>query len=112
MGFLTIIQLFDIFLTDLPLPPSTSSYLTIIRVALVDESVDKLVLSIIVSGKGGHIDLGASDELLSESLLRPSLSPPSSPTPNPPFLGLVVDSVLLEVFNIEVSGAAIRLTLG
>ena len=36
-------------------------------------------------------------------------SPPSPPTPTPPFPGLVVDSILPEVFNIEVSGIAIWL---
>ena len=39
-------RLFDDFSTDLPPPPSISSYLTVIRVALVDESIDELVLSI------------------------------------------------------------------
>ena len=42
LDYLTIFRLFDNFLTDLPtaplLPPSTSSYLTIILAALVDES--------------------------------------------------------------------------
>ena len=50
---LTILRLLDDFLTDLPtaplLPPSTSSYLTITLAALVDESVDALVLSLEVS---------------------------------------------------------------
>ena len=48
------------------------------------------------------------------SLLWPPSSPPSPPpsppTPTPPFPGLVVDSVLPEGFNIEVNGAAIRLS--
>ena len=48
-----ILQLFDDFLTDLPstpiLPTSTSSYLTITLAALVDESVDVLVLSLEVN---------------------------------------------------------------
>ena len=50
MDFLTILRLFDDFSTDLPPPPSTPSYSTAIWVALVDESVDELVLSIEVSG--------------------------------------------------------------
>ena len=86
---MTILRLFDDFLTDLPTAPppaSTPSNSTTIWAALVDESVDELVLS-----------------------LEVSVSPPSPPTPTPPFPGLVVDSVLPEVFNIEVSGAAIRL---
>ena len=38
-------------------------------VALVDESVDELVLSIEVSGARGHINLGASDEHLNVSTI-------------------------------------------
>ena len=49
LDFLTILQFFDDFLTDLP-PPSTLSYLTILWVMLVDDSVDELVLSIEVRG--------------------------------------------------------------
>ena len=86
---MTILQLLDNFLTNLPTAPppaSTPSNSITIWAALVNESVDELVLS-----------------------LEVSVSLPSTPTPTPPFPGLVVDSVLLEVFNIEVSGAAIRL---
>ena len=48
-GFLTIFRLFDDLSTAPLLPPSTSSYLTITWAALVDESVDALVLSLEVS---------------------------------------------------------------
>ena len=47
---LTILRIFDNFSTNLPPPPSTPSYSTAIWVALADESVDELVLSIKVSG--------------------------------------------------------------
>ena len=46
---LTILQLFDDFSAAPLPPPSTSSYLTITWAALVDESVDALVLSLEVS---------------------------------------------------------------
>ena len=84
---------FDDFLTDLP-TLSTSSYSTAIWVVLVDESIDELL-----EHRGEWH--GYRTEALDET--------PSPPTPTPPFLSLVVDSVLLEVFNIKVSGAAIRL---
>ena len=126
LDFLTILRLFDDFLTDLP-PPSTSSYLTALWVALVDDSIDELVLSIEVRGTGRQIDLGASDDnsstfdniltdLPPASTSSTSCLPtgsalflPPPPTPTTPFLGSA-DSVL-EVFSIEVSGAAIRLNL-
>ena len=41
--------LFDDFLTNVPIP-STSSYSTVIWVIIVDESIDELVLNIEVSG--------------------------------------------------------------
>ena len=49
---LTILRLFDDFLTDWPSPPlsSTPSCSTTIGAARVDESVDELVQSIGVSG--------------------------------------------------------------
>ena len=96
-----------------PLRPSTPSKLITILVALIDESVDALILSLKVHGAEGHINLGASDEFLSELPLRlppltwPPSSLPSPSTPTLPFPGLVVDSVLPEVFNIEVSGVTI-----
>ena len=37
-------------------------------VALVDESINELILSIEVSDTGGHINLGASDEHLNVSI--------------------------------------------
>ena len=72
------------------LPSSTLSYSATIWVVLVDESVDELIPSI--------------------KMMAPSL-PPSSPIPTPPFLGFVVDSILLEVFNTKVSTAAFWLNL-
>ena len=48
-------------------PLSTLSYSTIIGAALVNESVDKLVLSIKVGSAGEQIDLGASNEYLNVS---------------------------------------------
>ena len=80
-----------------------------------------------MSGTGGHINLGASDEFLSESLFqlpsstwRPSslqstLYLPTgsalfllpSPTPTTLFLGFV--DLVLKVFSFEVSDAAIWL---
>ena len=61
---------FDNFLTDLPtapLPVPTSSNSTTIWAALVDESVNELVLSIEVSSVGEHSNLGVSDEHLNVS---------------------------------------------
>ena len=101
---------------EITTPSSTPSYSTTIEVALVDESVDELILSIEVSGAEGHINLGASDEFLLESPLRlpPLIWPPSSlplpPTPTLPFPSLIIDLVLPEIVNIEVSGTAIFLS--
>ena len=47
---LTILRLSDDFSTNLPLLPSTPSYSTAIWVALANESVYELVLSIEVNG--------------------------------------------------------------
>ena len=57
MDFLTILQPFDDFSTNLP-SPSTSLYLTALWVVLVDKSVNELVLSIEVSGARRDVDRG------------------------------------------------------
>ena len=60
LDFLTILQLFDNFSTGLssaPLPVSTPSNLSIIWVALVDKSVNELVLSIEVSRMASLLNL-------------------------------------------------------
>ena len=69
---LMILWLFDNFLTNLLLPPLPSilSYLTAILVALDDESVNQLALSIEVSGVGGNsVNLTAFDKHLNVSII-------------------------------------------
>ena len=109
--------LFDDFLTDLP--TSSPHHLTALWFALVDESVNELVLSIEVSGASTilkpwmklPVTTATTTIINSINLILSNwLSSVSATTTNPkPFLGST-DSIL-EVFNIEVSGAAIRLNL-
>ena len=90
-----------------PLSSSTPSYSTSIWVALVDVSVNELVLGIKVRDAGGHIDLGASDDNSSTFDDISTDLPPASTSScsNAIWVALVDESVDELVLNIEVSGA-------
>ena len=101
LDFLTILQLFDNFLIDLPTVSFTST-------------INPIILNHHLGRTNWRIHWCSYPEPRGEYSLSWPPSAPASPPPLLPTLalplpGLVVDSIFSEVFNIDVSGAAIRL---